>query len=115
MCRTLSKWSIRTISIGLLPELAVGPPTGLSTGFGIAPAETRDSRPRFPWSDSQINHDYADYLADNYYPYDNSPYFTGTNHPTYATDATPYSRPVGSFAPNESGLCDAAGNMAEWC
>jgi formylglycine-generating enzyme len=68
---------------------------------------------RFPWGDT-ISHAQANYVSDAAYPIiDVSP--TRGYHPTYAVGGTPYTSPVGSFAPNGYGLYDVAGNVWEVC
>lgn len=76
---------------------------------------------RFPWgntiSEGQANYD-ADPNPPNSggYTYDLGPYtgfntnFDGGDYPM-----TPYTSPVGYFAPNGYGLNDMAGNSLEWC
>ena len=70
---------------------------------------------RFPWGNT-INHSHANYLANgNAYFYDTSPYTTFTHHPVFRSNLTPYTAPVGSFAPNNYDLYDMSGNVSEWC
>jgi formylglycine-generating enzyme required for sulfatase activity len=67
---------------------------------------------RFSWGDN-ITHPNANYYSEAGYSFDVSA--TRGSHPTYATNGTPYTSPVGSFAANGYGLYDMVGNVNEWC
>jgi formylglycine-generating enzyme required for sulfatase activity len=70
---------------------------------------------RFPWGDT-ITHSQANYYSISSYSYDVSP--TRGYHPIWSNNNdgnTPYTSPVGSFAPNGYGLYDMAGNVSERC
>ena len=66
---------------------------------------------RFPRGDT-ISHAEA-----NFKNVGGESYQSGTTgyHPTYATGGFPYTSPVGSFAANDFGLKNMAGNAFEWC
>ena len=70
---------------------------------------------RFPWSDANT----IDWSRANYYASPGSPTYdvntTSGNNPAFTSGGTPYTSPVGSFAPNGYGLYDMAGNVKERC
>jgi formylglycine-generating enzyme required for sulfatase activity len=68
---------------------------------------------RFPWGTDTIQHARANYNSDVSLAYDTSA--TRGYHPSYDTNPTPYTSPVGSFAATGYGLYDMAGNVMEWC
>jgi formylglycine-generating enzyme required for sulfatase activity len=68
---------------------------------------------RFPWGDT-ISHSQANYYASRGYSYDQSG-AVNNYHPSYTAGGQPYTSPVGSFAANDYGLYDMAGNVWQWC
>ena len=112
-CYNLSDWSVNTDANGYrLP---------FSDEWEYA-ARGGSSGLRFPWG-NEINHDYANYIANgSSYAYDTSPYTNNTLHPDYY-DGNPNiglalgTSPVNAFelGKNGYGLYDMAGNCWEWC
>jgi formylglycine-generating enzyme required for sulfatase activity len=66
---------------------------------------------RFPWGNT-ISESHADYFGTNTFSYDLGP--NGYNA-AFTNGFTPYTSPVGYFAPNGFGLYDITGNVHEWC
>ncbi len=74
---------------------------------------------RFSWSDTDtIQHARANYYSFwqggvPKYPYDTNP--SPGYHPTFSAGSSPYTSPVGYFAPNGYGLYDMTGNVWDRC